>query len=154
MPAVGLDGKLLLEEKNSLALAPDGHGGSLLALRRSKSLDDMRRRGVEHVSYFQIDNPLAPVVNPFFIGLHDLERSDMSSIMLPKTGPGEKLGNFCVSKGRLNIIEYSESANRACGAQGRLGTARLPGRQPGHTRYQPELHREDDGGGASSTAMA
>ncbi len=108
MPAIGFDGKLLLEEKHSLALAPDGHGGSLLAMRRSGALEDMRRRGIEHISYFQIDNPLAPVVDPLFIGLHDLERSEMSSIMLPKTGPYEKLGNFCVSKGRLTIIEYSD----------------------------------------------
>ena len=32
----------------------------------------------------------------------------MSAIMLAKTGPHEKLGNFCVSGGRLNIIEYSD----------------------------------------------
>lgn len=32
----------------------------------------------------------------------------MSAIMLAKTGPFEKLGNFCVTKGRLEIIEYSD----------------------------------------------
>ena len=29
MPAFSMDGKLLLAEKDSLALSPDGHGGSL-----------------------------------------------------------------------------------------------------------------------------
>ena len=33
MPAIGSDGKILLNEKYSLALASNGHGGSLLALR-------------------------------------------------------------------------------------------------------------------------
>ena len=55
-----------------------------------------------------MDNPLIPVVNPLFVGLHDLENSEMSAIMLAKTGPFEKLGNFCVTQGHIEIIEYSD----------------------------------------------
>ena len=108
MPAIGHDGKILLDEKYSIALAPNGHGGSLLALKDSGALDDMKRRGIEFISYFQVDNPLVSVVNPLLIGLHNLEKSEMSSVMLSKTGPSEKLGNFCMSDGRLMIIEYSD----------------------------------------------
>ncbi len=108
MPAIAYDGKLLLASKDSLALAPDGHGGTLLALRNSQSLDKMKSLGVEHISYFQVDNPLVSIANPFFIGLHALEKSEISAIMLPKINPYEKLGNFCVSKGRTEIIEYSD----------------------------------------------
>lgn len=108
MPAIGYDGKLLLAAPDSLSLSPDGHGGTLLALRKSGCLDRMRREGVDTISYFQVDNPLAPMVNPRFIGLHHLENSQMSAISLTKTGPFEKLGNFCVSGGRLEIIEYSD----------------------------------------------
>ncbi len=108
MPAIGYDGKLLLGTKSSLSLSPDGHGGTLLALRKSGALDRMNAEGVEYLSYFQVDNPLIPVVEPLFAGLHDLEKSQMSAIMLAKTNPYEKLGNFCVSKGRVEIIEYSD----------------------------------------------
>lgn len=108
MPAITYEGKLLMAEKNSLALAPDGHGGTLLALRKSGALEEMKRLGIEYLSYFQVDNPLVPVVDPLFLGLHFLEQSQMSCRMLPKTNPGEKLGNFCVSGGRLQIIEYSD----------------------------------------------
>jgi UDP-N-acetylglucosamine/UDP-N-acetylgalactosamine diphosphorylase len=108
MPAIAYDGSLLLAEPDSLALAPNGHGGTLLALRKSGALDLMSKLGVEHISYFQVDNPLVPVVDPFFIGLHSLEKAEISAIMLPKTNPYEKLGNFCLSKGRLEIIEYSD----------------------------------------------
>lgn len=108
MPAIDYDGKLLLADKDSLALAPDGHGGTLLALRRSGCLDRMKHDKIKYISYFQVDNPLVSVVNPLFIGLHDLEESDMSAIMLAKTGPFEKLGNFCISEGKLMIIEYSD----------------------------------------------
>jgi UDP-N-acetylglucosamine/UDP-N-acetylgalactosamine diphosphorylase len=108
MPAIGVDGKLLLSGKGSLALAPNGHGGTLLALYRSGALEDMRQNGIEHISYFQVDNPLVSVVNPLFIGLHVLEESEISARALIKTGPLEKLGNFCVVDDRLEIIEYSD----------------------------------------------
>ena len=68
----------------------------------------MARRGIEHVSYFQVDNPLVSVINPLFIGLHDLQSSDMSSRSLTKTGPFEKLGNFVSTGNRISIIEYSD----------------------------------------------
>ena len=108
MPAFGTDGKLLLSSKGTLALSPDGHGGTLLALRKSGALDKMIADGCEYISYFQVDNPLVPVVSPRFIGLHALENSEMSAIMLSKTNSKEKLGNFCVSNGRTMIIEYSD----------------------------------------------
>ncbi|MBC7783902.1 MAG: UTP--glucose-1-phosphate uridylyltransferase, partial [Burkholderiales bacterium] len=62
MPAFDLDGRMLLGAKDSLALSPDGHGGSLRALRKSGALDDMKSRGVEHLSYFQVDNPLVHTI--------------------------------------------------------------------------------------------
>ena len=85
MPAVGYDGKFLLGAKDSLSLSPDGHGGTLLALRKSGCLDRMKAERVEYLSYFQVDNPLVSVVNPLLLGLHALEDSEMSAIMLSKT---------------------------------------------------------------------
>ena len=108
MPAFGSDGKLLMSSKSSLALSPDGHGGTLLALRRSGALDKMKQDGTEIVSYFQVDNPLVPVVSPRFAGMLDLHKAEVGAIVLSKTGPFEKLGNFCVSCNRTMIIEYSD----------------------------------------------
>ena len=108
MPAFGTDGKLLLAEKDSLALSPDGHGGSLRALEKSGALADMKSRGVEHVSYFQVDNPLVRVIDPLFLGLHAEFGSEMSSKSLPKASAKEKVGNFAVGDGKLTVIEYSD----------------------------------------------
>ncbi len=108
MPAFSMDGKLLLGEKDSLALSPDGHGGSLRALDKSGALADMRKRGVEHLSYFQVDNPLVHCIDPLFLGLHALTGSEMSSKTVPKAGPLEKVGNFVVGDGALQVIEYSD----------------------------------------------
>lgn len=108
LPAVDLEGKLLLAGRDSLALSPDGHGGSLLALRRSGALDEMRERGIDTISYWQVDNPLVHLFDPLFLGLHDELGSQMSCRALIKTGPMEKLGNFCELNGRTEIIEYSD----------------------------------------------
>lgn len=108
MPAIGMDGRVLLKSPDSLALAPDGHGGTFLALKNSGALEGMKAQGIENISYFQVDNPLVSVFDPLFIGMHDIQGSEMSCRMLIKSGPYEKLGNFCIVDGRLQIIEYSD----------------------------------------------
>lgn len=108
VPAFSMDGQLLLAEKDSLALAADGHGGSFTALRKSGALEDMKRRGVEHLSYFQVDNPLVHMIDPLFLGLHDITGSEMSSKTISKAHALEKVGNFCIGDGKLQVIEYSD----------------------------------------------
>jgi UDP-N-acetylglucosamine/UDP-N-acetylgalactosamine diphosphorylase len=123
MPAFSLDGKILLADKGRLALSPDGHGGSLPALRASGALEDMARRGVEVISYFQVDNPLVRCIDPLFLGLHDLRGAEMSAKAVAKRGPLERLGNLCSSGGKLHVIEYSDmpaSLAEACLPDGRL----------------------------------
>ncbi len=107
MPAVDFAGKILLETTGSLALSPDGHGGSLRALDRSGALDLMASEGIDTLSFFQVDNPLVRCVDPAFIGWHLLRGSEMSSKTVPKAYPEEKLGHFCIRKGKLVVIEYS-----------------------------------------------
>jgi len=108
MPAFSLDGKLLMADIDSLALSPDGHGGSLRALARSGALADMLARGIQHLSYFQVDNPMVQCIDPLFLGLHDLGGSGMSSKSVPKAGPLERVGNFVVGDGAVQVIEYSD----------------------------------------------
>nr|HPN84569.1 UTP--glucose-1-phosphate uridylyltransferase [Victivallales bacterium] len=83
-------------------------GGTIRALKDSGLLDFLEKRGIEMLSYFQVDNLIVPPLDELFIGIHSSTKSDVSSRMLAKTGPHEKLGNFCVSRKRLHIIEYSD----------------------------------------------
>lgn len=108
MPAVGFDGKILLEAPDRIAMSPDGHGGSLRALDRSGALDLMEREGIDILSYFQVDNPLVRCIDPAFIGWHVLRGSEMSSKMVPKAYAGEKVGHFCGQHGKLVVVEYSD----------------------------------------------
>jgi UDP-N-acetylglucosamine/UDP-N-acetylgalactosamine diphosphorylase len=108
MPAFSKDGKILLDSKDSLSLSPDGHGGSLRALRKSGALDEMRKLGIEYISYFQVDNPLVRCLDPLFIGLHIQCGSEMSSKSLAKAHDLEKVGNFVIGDDKMMVIEYSD----------------------------------------------
>lgn len=108
MPAVDFDGKLILEAKDSLALSPDGHGGSLRALVRSGASSKMEHLGIDIISYFQVDNPLVQAIDPTFIGFHLESQSEMSSKMIPKAYAEEKVGHFTILNDKLTVIEYSD----------------------------------------------
>ncbi|MFH0975916.1 MAG: UTP--glucose-1-phosphate uridylyltransferase [Spirochaetota bacterium] len=109
IPSLDLSGKLLLKTQSSLCLNPDGHGGTLTALSSSGILDELSRRKIDVISYFQIDNPLVNIVDPLFIGFHVLNGSDVSSKGVMKTDPGEKVGVFVkFNNGKTGIVEYSD----------------------------------------------
>jgi UDP-N-acetylglucosamine/UDP-N-acetylgalactosamine diphosphorylase len=108
MPAVDFTGKILLEAPGRIAMSPDGHGGSLRALDRSGVLDLLKGEGIDTISYFQVDNPLVRCIDPAFLGWHFTQGSEMSSKMVAKANPEEKVGHFCVQQGRLVVVEYSD----------------------------------------------
>ena len=109
MPAVDIaTGRLLLEAPGRLFLSPNGHGGTLTALADSGLLGELEARGVRHVFYFQVDNPLVKVCDPAFLGGHVAARSEASSKVVFKEQPGEKVGVLAAVDGRCAIIEYSD----------------------------------------------
>ncbi len=112
MPAFDrTSGNVLLAAKDALALTPDGHGGSIRALHRSGTLDALRARGIEHLSYFQVDNATVKPVDPVFLGLHVAapdSSGEMSSKMVAKAYAEEKVGLFCKIDGRTAVVEYSD----------------------------------------------
>jgi len=124
MPALDIaTGRLLLDEPGRLFLSPNGHGGTLLALSDSGLLDRLRTRGVRHVYYFQVDNPLVKIADPLFLGHHVAVRSEASTKVIPKQSPTDRLGNMVLVNGRCAMIEYSDLPDqlaRATDTEGRL----------------------------------
>ncbi|MBX3381306.1 MAG: UTP--glucose-1-phosphate uridylyltransferase [Phycisphaeraceae bacterium] len=116
MPSFDIrSGKVLLARPDEVATNPDGHGGSIAALRNSGAIADMKRRGIAHLSYFQVDNPLVRTLDPVFLGLHAHapdSSAEMSSKVIAKTNPEEKVGVFATveknGKRVVEVIEYSD----------------------------------------------
>ena len=109
LPAVDRhSGAILLEGPDRVALSPDGHGGLLSALRASGALDEMAHEGVETMFTFQVDNPLVRVCRPELLGAHRLAGADMTSVVVRKLGPEERMGVIARVNGKTAVVEYSD----------------------------------------------
>ena len=126
MPAVdSVTGKLLMESRSSLALSPDGHGGTVSALNRSGCLTDAVSRGIQHLAYIQVDNPLAQLCEPELIGHHLMAASEMTTQVVRKRYPMERVGNVVLVDGQVQIIEYSDLPKSAAEALNEDGSLKL-----------------------------
>lgn len=107
-PAVDFNGKIYLEEKDGMALSPNGNGGWFSSLAKSGLLDDMLSRGVEWVNCYAVDNVLQRIADPCFVGATILSGVNCGAKVVCKAEPHEKVGVLCLQDGVPNIIEYYE----------------------------------------------
>jgi UDP-N-acetylglucosamine/UDP-N-acetylgalactosamine diphosphorylase len=108
MPVVDDKGKVLLASKGRLSMGPNGNGGCFLALAQSGALEDMKRRGVEYLFFYSVDNALVRVCDPHFVGFAMAAGLPAASKSVDKAGPDEKVGVLCLRDGRPSVLEYSE----------------------------------------------
>jgi UDP-N-acetylglucosamine/UDP-N-acetylgalactosamine diphosphorylase len=150
LPALHLEtGQLLLEAPGRLFLSPDGHGGTVTALAGSGLLGRLRERGIRHVFYFQVDNPLVKVGDPTFLGHHIVHGAEVSSKVIPKEGPTDRLGNFVQIGGRCTIIEYSDLPEHLARQTGRDGRLRLWAGSPAIHYFDTDFLARVTGAGTS-----
>ncbi len=107
-PGMTADGKIILDAPGHVFMSPDGHGGMIAALKANGCFADMKKRGIETLFYFQVDNPLVEIADPAFIGLHVLEKSEYSLKLCAKRDPNEGLGMVVKRDGHFDMIEYTE----------------------------------------------
>lgn len=111
VPSVDYDGKLYMEEKDSLAMSPNGNGGWFLSML-SEGLDkDLKEKNVEWINVFAVDNILQKIADPAFVGATILSGAECGSKVVRKVGPDEKVGVMCKVNGRPSIIEYYEMSH-------------------------------------------
>src|SRR5439155_6760152 len=125
------------------------HGGTLTALAETGVLGQLGHRGVRHVFYFQVDNPLVKVADPQFVGRHIRARAEVSSKVIPKEGPLDKLGNLVLIDGRLSIIEYSDLPRELAEARDGQGNLRIAVGNPAIHIFDVEFLERDNEGGAA-----
>lgn len=115
LPAVDENGKIFLKDKDEIFMSPNGTGGIYDAFVKSGSLKRMQQNGIEYLFYVQIDNPLIGFVDPLFLGNHIHNGAQMSTKVVEKTYPEEKVGLVVKKDGKTDMVEYmdlsSEMAN-------------------------------------------
>jgi len=113
-PAMTAEGKVILDSPGHIFMSPDGHGGLLAALHRSGALADMKKRKIESVFFFQVDNPLVEIADPAFIGFHVMEKSEYSLKLCAKRDPFEKVGIPMLFGKTCRMVEYTEMTEEQC----------------------------------------
>jgi UDP-N-acetylglucosamine/UDP-N-acetylgalactosamine diphosphorylase len=108
LPAMDGTGRIVLQDAGRIAMSPNGHGGVIDALGRGGALDWFAERGVEYLSYFQVDNPLVNPADPVFLGFQVERESEMSAKVVRKGDPLEKAGVVVLLGGRPGVLEYTE----------------------------------------------
>lgn len=101
-------GQILMTSRSELALSPDGHGGLVAALANAGLLNMLASHDIRHLFYHQVDNPTAIICDPAFIGFHTNQRSQVTTNVVRKVSPKERMGVLADVNGRTEIVEYSE----------------------------------------------
>lgn len=108
MPCFTLEGKFMLQEKGKLAIAPDGNGGIYSALHREGVIKSLKERGIRYSHCYCVDNSLARVADPVFIGYCASRNTDCGIKVVPKAMPEEPVGVVARRDGKYGVVEYSE----------------------------------------------
>ena len=108
LPLINKDGNLLMGKDYKLREASDGNGGVYKGLKNSKMLQDMEEKNIKWVLICGVDNIMANMVDPVFLGLTIDRKVQIASKSIAKSYPEEKVGVFCKRDGKPSIIEYIE----------------------------------------------
>ncbi|KAH0543018.1 hypothetical protein FGG08_002626 [Glutinoglossum americanum] len=108
LPCISNEGKILMENKSKVAVAPDGNGGIYQALSTSSALSDMAKRGIEHIHAYCVDNCLVKVADPVFIGFSASKNVDIATKAVRKRSANESVGLILLKNGKPDVVEYSE----------------------------------------------
>lgn len=118
VPSLDFQGRLMLAAPDRIFENPDGHGGSLTALLASGVLDELERRGINTLFYYQVDNPLVRICDPVYLGFHEAAGAEVSCKVVRKTDPDEKVGIVARVNGDVGVVEYTELDSDARDAVG------------------------------------
>ena len=107
-PAVDETGLVLLEQKDSPAVSPNGNGGWFRSMVRAGLDEFLHREGILYLNVFSVDNVIQNICDPCFIGAVLSGNYASGSKVVRKNSPDEKIGVMCLEDGLPSVIEYSE----------------------------------------------
>ncbi len=85
-PRLNADWSLFMEEDGAPSFAPTGHGDFFRAMREGSVGEELRRRGVKHLYFSNVDN-LAATIDPVVFGMHLALKKPMTVEVTERRAP-------------------------------------------------------------------
>ena len=107
LPAVDLNGKILMESPHEIKLAPNGNGALFDSIANRPNI----KACIESLDYVQVigvDNPINKVLDPVQVGFTADQNLSASLKCVTKANANEKVGVVAKKNGLYYIVEYSE----------------------------------------------
>ncbi|CBZ30059.1 UDP-N-acetylglucosamine pyrophosphorylase,putative [Leishmania mexicana MHOM/GT/2001/U1103] len=113
-------GRVLMEARGSICLAPGGNAGVYESLAKASAtpsgnqsvLAKIQARGVRLVQIVSVDNILARVGDPYFFGVATSCQAEVVLKTVPKVSATEKVGVVAQVDGEWAVVEYTEVGER------------------------------------------
>ncbi len=108
VPCTDFHGKILMENPSAICMSPNGNGGWYTSMQNAGILEDVKKRGLEWMNVFSVDNALQQIADPAFIGATIDSGCVSGAKVVRKASPDERVGVLCLEDGRPSIVEYYE----------------------------------------------
>lgn len=109
LPALDKMRNLFLESRDRFSMAPNGNGAVFKAFVEEGIYRRWKERGVEYVTFSQIDNPLSDPFDAELIGLQITQNLDVGIKAIERENPDESVGLIVKKRsGQLGVVEYNE----------------------------------------------
>jgi UDP-N-acetylglucosamine/UDP-N-acetylgalactosamine diphosphorylase len=107
LPAVDLNGKVIMKSPCEVQLSPNGNGALFEAINTNLQVKKILK-SVDYVQVIGVDNVLNRVLDPVHVGYTAAMNLDASLKCCVKRSADEKVGVVCKKNGKYDIVEYSE----------------------------------------------
>lgn len=129
LPAVNLEGKILMECPSSIKLAPNGNGALFDAIKYRKDLQNEIKK-LAYLQVIGVDNAIGKVLDPVFIGYTAENGFQAALKTVERVTENEPVGLVVQKNGVTEIIEYSELPDA-------IRKAREPSKEPAGWLWNP-----------------
>lgn len=106
LPLINTEGKLILQEPYLIKEASNGNGNVFKSMERANIIEDLKKLGIQWVSFGGIDNVLLKNIDPLFLGLTIGNNMEIGSKSIFKKEPLEKTAVYCKKNGKPSILDY------------------------------------------------
>lgn len=120
-PASDYEGRVYMEEKWKMSVSPNGNGGWYTSMKNAGLLNVVEKLKIEWLNVFSVDNVLQRIADPCFVGATVLSGCAVSSKVVRKSNPDERVGVMCLEDGRPSIVEYYETTEEMRQAKNEKG---------------------------------